>query len=293
MFFLKELEKTIQLHPSYFGPLIRSHIHKELLQKEEGSSTGKYTIVCILDSFDITDGQVMPGSGSAEYTVHYKAIVWRPYKGEVVRWNGMDEHMCGRLTVSRWMESSHRSCPLASSWTAAPCRLSLDVVYGSLSNVGAGACTDLGQMIPSDIKFEGNAAPPQWTDGGDQVIEKGTNIRIKIKGIRSEVDKMFAVGTMKEVGTALIWSLRCFSSLTFRRITSAPCLDRSLAKMPMAIRITMEVRSELSQFLLRKSHLCGRFISVCRDALRYNSLVLNLENFHHGLKLYPAWSPHF
>jgi DNA-directed RNA polymerase II subunit RPB7 len=56
MFFLKELEKTIQLHPSYFGPLIRSHIHRELLQKEEGSSTGKY----------------------------YKAIVWRPYKGEVV-----------------------------------------------------------------------------------------------------------------------------------------------------------------------------------------------------------------
>ena len=89
MFFLKELEKTIQLHPSYFGPLIRSHIHKELLQKEEGSSTGKYTIVCILDSFDITDGQVMPGSGSAEYTVHYKAIVWRPYKGEVVRWSNM------------------------------------------------------------------------------------------------------------------------------------------------------------------------------------------------------------
>lgn len=84
MFFLKELEKTIQLHPSYFGPLIRQHIHRELLQKEEGSSTGKYTIVCILDAFDISDGKVMPGSGSAEYVVHYKAIVWRPYKGEVV-----------------------------------------------------------------------------------------------------------------------------------------------------------------------------------------------------------------
>ena len=84
MFFLKELEKTIQLHPSYFGPLIRQHIQRELLQKEEGSSTGKYTIVCILDSFDISDGKVMPGSGSAEYVVHYKAVVWRPYKGEVV-----------------------------------------------------------------------------------------------------------------------------------------------------------------------------------------------------------------
>lgn len=84
MFFIKELEKTITLHPSYFGPMIRSHLHRELLSKEEGSNTGSFTIVCILDSFDISDGQVVPGSGSAEYTVHYKAIVWRPYKGEVV-----------------------------------------------------------------------------------------------------------------------------------------------------------------------------------------------------------------
>lgn len=163
MFFLKELEKTIQLHPSYFGPLIRSHIHKELLQKEEGSSTGKYTIVCILDSFDITDGQVMPGSGSAEYTVHYKAIVWRPYKGEV-----MDGIVTSILPSGFFVDC------------------------GSLQAFIARG------MIPSDIKFEGNAAPPQWTDGADQVIEKGTNIRIKIKGVRSEVDKMFAVGTMKE-----------------------------------------------------------------------------------------------
>jgi DNA-directed RNA polymerase II subunit RPB7 len=54
-------------------------------------------------------------------------------------------------------------------------------------------------MIPGEITFDANATPPQWTDNGEQVIEKGTNIRIKIKGLRSEVDKMYAVGTMKEV----------------------------------------------------------------------------------------------
>jgi len=57
-------------------------------------------------------------------------------------------------------------------------------------------------MIPAEIKFDANATPPQWTDDGEQVIEKGTNIRIKIKGLRSEVDKMYAVGTMKEVREA-------------------------------------------------------------------------------------------
>ena len=85
MFFVKDLEKTIQLHPSYFGPLIRSHIHRELLTKEEGSSTGKYAIICVLDSFEVSDGVVVPGTGFAEYVVHYKALVWKPYKGEVVR----------------------------------------------------------------------------------------------------------------------------------------------------------------------------------------------------------------
>ena len=54
-------------------------------------------------------------------------------------------------------------------------------------------------MIPSEIKFDANATPPHWTDNNDQIIEKGTNIRVKIKGIRSEVDKQFAVATIKEV----------------------------------------------------------------------------------------------
>jgi DNA-directed RNA polymerase subunit E'/Rpb7 len=54
-------------------------------------------------------------------------------------------------------------------------------------------------MIPSEIRYDANATPPHWTDNQDQVIEKGTNVRIKIKGVRSEVDRQFAIGTMKEV----------------------------------------------------------------------------------------------
>jgi len=163
MFFLYELEKTIQLHPSYFGPLIRSHIHRELLTKEVGSNTGKYTIVCILDSFEISDGQVVPGTGYAEYIVHYKAVVWRPFRGEIVD---------GVVT--------------------SVIRAGFFVDCGSLQAfVGRG-------MIPSEIKFDANATPPQWTDNAEQVIEKGTQIRIKIKGLRSEMDRMYGVATMKE-----------------------------------------------------------------------------------------------
>ena len=54
------------------------------------------------------------------------------------------------------------------------------------------------QQIPSDIQYDPNATPPQYTDNADQVIEKGTHIRIKIMGIRPDVGKMYAIGSIQE-----------------------------------------------------------------------------------------------
>ena len=54
------------------------------------------------------------------------------------------------------------------------------------------------QLIPGDIKWDPNATPPQYTDNGDQVIEKGTHLRIKLIGTRSDVGNMFAIGSIKE-----------------------------------------------------------------------------------------------
>lgn len=53
-------------------------------------------------------------------------------------------------------------------------------------------------MIPPEIKYDGNATPPQFTDNGEQVIERGTQVRVKIKGIRGEVGQMYAIGTIRE-----------------------------------------------------------------------------------------------
>ena len=51
----------------------------------EGTCTGRYYIISILDTFQISEGKILPGSGLAEFTVGYKAVVWRPFKGETVR----------------------------------------------------------------------------------------------------------------------------------------------------------------------------------------------------------------
>lgn len=85
MFFLHELERTITLHPSFFGPRVHDYLTQRLMADVEGSNTGNYYIVCVLDTYDISEGRVVPGSGFAEYTVHYRAVVWRPFKGETVR----------------------------------------------------------------------------------------------------------------------------------------------------------------------------------------------------------------
>lgn len=54
------------------------------------------------------------------------------------------------------------------------------------------------QLIPSEIRFDANATPAQYTDNGEQVIESGTHIRIKLLNTRSDVNAMFAIGSIKE-----------------------------------------------------------------------------------------------
>lgn len=54
------------------------------------------------------------------------------------------------------------------------------------------------QLIPSDIQWDPNATPPQYTNNEDTVIEPGTHVRVKILGTRSEVGEMWAIGSIKE-----------------------------------------------------------------------------------------------
>lgn len=84
MFFLYELERPITLHPSFFGPRVKEYLTNRLLEDVEGTCTGQYYIICVMDAYDISEGRVVPGSAVAEYTVHYRAVVWRPFKGETV-----------------------------------------------------------------------------------------------------------------------------------------------------------------------------------------------------------------
>ncbi|KAF6760809.1 hypothetical protein DFP72DRAFT_988112 [Ephemerocybe angulata] len=73
MFFIKELTHTILLHPSYFGPQMTDFLENKL--------SGTSSVVLILDT---GKGMVLSGSGQAEFVTRYRAIVFNPFKGEVV-----------------------------------------------------------------------------------------------------------------------------------------------------------------------------------------------------------------
>ena len=69
-----------------------------------------------------------------------------------------------------------------------------------------------GQMIPNEIKWDPNATPPQYTNNDDTVIEKDSQVRVKLVGTRNEVGGMWAIGSIKEdyLGYDIVFCvLRC------------------------------------------------------------------------------------
>lgn len=84
MFFLHEMERTITLHPTFLGPYVHEYLDARLKADVEGTNTGNFFIICVLDDLKYSDGRVLPSSGFAEYIVHYRAVVWRPFKGEAL-----------------------------------------------------------------------------------------------------------------------------------------------------------------------------------------------------------------
>ena len=84
MFFVKDLEYLVRLHPSYFNAEARAVVENKVYADVEGTNTGTMLIVAVISIDDVSDPKIQPGTGYALYTVAYRAIVWRPFRGEVV-----------------------------------------------------------------------------------------------------------------------------------------------------------------------------------------------------------------
>ena len=60
-------------------------LENKLYADVEGTCSGQFGyVIAVVSVLDIGRGMVLPGSGQAEFVTRYRAIVFKPFKGEVV-----------------------------------------------------------------------------------------------------------------------------------------------------------------------------------------------------------------
>lgn len=141
------------LHPQYFCSDLRNSVVRRLHAEVEGTCAGQYGyIVCVLEVLDLGAGVLVPTTGHAEYVVTYRAIVFRPFRNQVI-----DAVV---TTVNK---------------------------MGFFAEVGPLQVFVSNHLIPSSMKFDANANPPAYYLEGDEEdlrIEKGETVRLRIVGTR-------------------------------------------------------------------------------------------------------------
>lgn len=79
-------------------------LESKLYSDVEGTCSGQFGyIIAVVSILDIGKGMVLGGSGQAEFITRYRAIVFKPFKGEVVDGvvNNVNKVRSGRLPTFR------------------------------------------------------------------------------------------------------------------------------------------------------------------------------------------------
>lgn len=163
MFYHLELHHELSLHPRYFGDQLVEAVKQKLFCDVEGTCTGKYGFVVAITSIDnIGDGIIQSSTGFATYQLKYKAIIFRPFKNEVL--DGVVEQ------VNK---------------------------VGIFLKIGPLSCFISRHSIPNDMQFDATSASYKTPDE-TLVIQNSTPLRFKVVGTRVDAADIFAIGTLMD-----------------------------------------------------------------------------------------------
>lgn len=113
---------------------------------------------------NIGAGLIQPGQGFVVYPVKYKAIVFRPFKGEVLD-----------AVVTQVNK------------------------VGLFTEIGPLSCFISRHSIPQDMSFDPNSNPPCYkTADEEMVVQQDDEIRLRIVGTRVDASDIFAIGTLMD-----------------------------------------------------------------------------------------------
>eukprot|EP00884_Botryococcus_braunii_P017090 jgi/Botrbrau1/4064/Bobra.152_3s0020.1 len=90
MFYHLTLKKELEIPPRHFGPKLRFCDRRETqievhgltnAFRQLGTCSGQYGyLICVTHVVGIGKGWIRPGVGSANFTIHYNCVVFRPFK---------------------------------------------------------------------------------------------------------------------------------------------------------------------------------------------------------------------
>ena len=81
------MDKELTLHPRDLGPRLKHRIRELLCAEVEGKSLGKYGYVVKVENIsekDTDKGKIDSETGMVSYNIKFFAIVFRPFRLEVV-----------------------------------------------------------------------------------------------------------------------------------------------------------------------------------------------------------------
>jgi len=171
------MEKDLHIYPRYFGPKLKQHLQDELVRKVEGTCSGRFGFIITVTQvlgFDSPEefvskvhGKIKEGMGFVTFTLKYQAIVFRPFKGEVLD---------ALVTLVNKM--------------------------GFFAEVGPLQVFVSKHAMPADFAFDPQSNPisyvSQASDEQPMRIAKESTVRLRIIGTHFDATEIRAIGTIKE-----------------------------------------------------------------------------------------------
>lgn len=164
MFYLVKLEKNIKLEPKDFGPDWHKRLNSKLTEEVEGTCSNRHGYIIKVQQIvgPICHGMLQEGTGMAVFTVPYEAIVFKPFKNEVVE---------GVVTTV--------------------------TKVGFYAHVGPLEVFVSKQLIPGDYKFDPVGQCFTNDDHSLKIAQKNA-VLLKIQGLSMNEGNLYAIGTIKE-----------------------------------------------------------------------------------------------
>lgn len=165
MFYLVKLEKNIKLEPKDFGPEWEKRLTSKLTEEVEGTCSIRHGYIIKVQLIEVAAarrGMLQEGTGMAVFTVPYDAIVFKPFKNEVV------EGIVTNVTK-----------------------------IGFYANVGPLEVFVSKQLIPGDYTFDPVGQCFKNDDHSLKIATKNA-VLLKIQGLSMSEGNLYAIGTIKE-----------------------------------------------------------------------------------------------